>query len=356
MTTTSIVPSSTTIPPADSDNPYTGYQVYLSPYDANEVEAAAANISDATLKAKALKVADIPTFIWFDQVAKVPLLLAPTSPMPVPKVKIVVYDLPDRDCATLASNNGEFSIANDGLNKYKGYIDQLVAQIKAYPGVRVVVIVEPDSLGNLVTNLNVQKCDHAQDAYKLNSVGVYMYLDAGHAGWLGWPANLKPAAQLFSQLYQQAGSTSFIRGLATNVANYNALSAATPDPITSGTPNYDEIHYITALAPLLTGFPAHFIVDQGRSGVQNIRNQWGDWCNVVRAGFGTRPTANTGYPFIDSVVWVKPGGEPDSTSNTSSSRYDAHCGQADAAPNAPEAGTWFQSYFVSLVRNANPSL
>ena len=30
----------------------------------------------------------------------------------------------------------------------------------------------------------------------------------------------------------------------TDVANYNALSAASPDPITQGDPNYDEIHYI----------------------------------------------------------------------------------------------------------------
>lgn len=58
---------------------------------------------------------------------------------------------------------------------------------------------------------------------QLNSVGVYMYLDAGHAGWLGWPANLSPAAQLFAQLYQGAGSPQFVRGLATNVANYNAI-------------------------------------------------------------------------------------------------------------------------------------
>ena len=50
-----------------------------------------------------------------------------------------------------------------------------------------------------------------------------MYLDAGHAGWLGWPANLSPAAQLFGQLYTAAGSPQFVRGLATNVANYNAL-------------------------------------------------------------------------------------------------------------------------------------
>lgn len=37
-----------------------------------------------------------------------------------------------------------------------------------------------------------------------------------------------------------------------DVANYNALNAASPDPITSGNSNYDENHYINALAPLLT--------------------------------------------------------------------------------------------------------
>ncbi|GLB34786.1 putative glycosyl hydrolase family 6 [Lyophyllum shimeji] len=355
-------------------NPYTGYQIYLTPYYADEVQTAAGLITDATQKAKALKVAQIPTFTWFDVIAKVPTLgtyLADASAKGKASgqkylVQIVVYDLPDRDCAALASN-GEFSIANDGLNKYKGYIDQLVAQIKQYPDVRVVAVIEPDSLANLVTNLNVAKCANAQSAYKagvtyamqqLNSVGVYMYLDAGHAGWLGWPANLSPAAQLFIQLYKDAGSPQFVRGLATNVANYNALSASSPDPITQGNPNYDEIHYINALAPSLTsgGFPAHFIVDQGRSGVQNIRQQWGDWCNVNGAGFGTRPTLSTGSSLIDAIVWVKPGGECDGTSNTSSPRYDAHCGLSDAMPNAPEAGTWFQAYFAALVKNANPAL
>ena len=44
-------------------------------------------------------------------------------------VQIVVYDLPDRDCAAKASN-GEFSIANNGQANYYSYIDALVAQIK----------------------------------------------------------------------------------------------------------------------------------------------------------------------------------------------------------------------------------
>ncbi|KAK0496900.1 cellobiohydrolase II-I [Armillaria luteobubalina] len=351
-------------------NPFEGYEVYLSPYYAAEVTAAAQVMSGSS--SKALEIAQVPTFTWFDAVAKVPDLgtyLADAQSLQTSSgkkylVQIVVYDLPDRDCAALASN-GEFSIADDGLSKYENYIDQLVAQIKQFPDVRVVAVIEPDSLANLVTNLSVSKCANAQTAYKagvtyamqqLNSVGVYMYLDAGHAGWLGWPANLSPAAQLFNSLYTSAGSPQFVRGLATDVANYNALSAASPDPITSGNPNYDEIHYINALAPLLTAMPAHFIVDQGRSGQQNIRTAWGDWCNVKGAGFGTRPTTNTGSSLIDSIVWVKPGGECDGTSNTSSPRYDAHCGQSDAAPNAPEAGTWFQAYFETLVANAIPAL
>lgn len=75
----------------------------------------------------------------------------------------------------------------------------------------------------------------------------------------------------------------------------------------SGNPNYDELHYITAIAPLLVknGFPAFFIVDQSRSGVQNVRSSAGDWCNVLGAGFGMRPTTSTGNCLVDAIVWIK---------------------------------------------------
>jgi len=370
---TSSSPTSTSTPAAG--NPFTGYQAYLSPYYANEITAAAANITDATTKAKALSVANIPTFIWFDTVAKVPTLgtyLSNASAQAKASgtkslVQIVVYDLPDRDCAADASN-GEFTIADGGEADYFNYIDQIVAQIKPFPDVRVVAVIEPDSLANLVTNMNIAKCANAYTTYlacvtyaiqQLNTLGnVYSYLDAGHAGWLGWPANLQPAATLFANLYTSAGKPSFVRGLATDVANYNALNAATPDPITQGNPNYDETLYINALAPLLTsaGFPAHFIVDQGRSGVQNIRQAWGDWCNIKGAGFGTRPTTNTGSSLIDSIVWVKPGGECDGGSVSTEAGYDPNCAKSDSDQPSPHAGDWFQEYFTTLVTNASPSL
>ena len=39
---------------------------------------------------------------------------------------LAVYDLPDRDCASLASN-GELSIANKGSAFYQDYINSIVA-------------------------------------------------------------------------------------------------------------------------------------------------------------------------------------------------------------------------------------
>lgn len=52
----------------------------------------------------------------------------------------VVYDLPNRDCAALASN-GEYTLANDGLNKYYAYVDSIAAILKKYPDVPVSLVI-----------------------------------------------------------------------------------------------------------------------------------------------------------------------------------------------------------------------
>ncbi len=75
--------------------------------------------------------------------------------------------------------------------------------------------------------------------------------------------------------------------------------------------------------------PNHAIVDTGRNAVQGLRDAWGDWCNVNGAGFGVRPTADTGETLADAFVWVKPGGESDGTSDSSAVRYDSFCGLDD---------------------------
>lgn len=52
----------------------------------------------------------------------------------------VVYDLPDRDCAALASN-GEYSIADNGVANYKTYIDSIRAQIVKYSDVQTILVI-----------------------------------------------------------------------------------------------------------------------------------------------------------------------------------------------------------------------
>ena len=84
-----------------------------------------------------MKVKDIPTFTWFDVIAKTGDLgtyLADADRKAKAEgkkyiVQIVVYDLPDRDCAA-ESSAGEFSIADGGAEKYQDYIDAIAAQVE----------------------------------------------------------------------------------------------------------------------------------------------------------------------------------------------------------------------------------
>lgn len=257
-----------------SGNPFTGVQQWANAYYASEISASAIPTLSGAAATAAAAVAKVPTFMWLyvsflpfflgkkkrllkdpnhsDTAAKVPTLMAETlgeiraanaaGASPAYAGLFVVYDLPDRDCAAAASN-GEYTIADNGVANYYAYIDSIVTQLKAYSDLRVILVIEPDSLANMVTNLSVQKCANAQAAYyqciqyalqQLNLPNVAMYIDAGHAGWLGWSANLGPAATLFGQVYNNASKPASLRGLATNVANYNAWSVSPAPSYTSG--------------------------------------------------------------------------------------------------------------------------
>ncbi|KAF2018267.1 glycoside hydrolase family 6 protein [Aaosphaeria arxii CBS 175.79] len=375
-TATVTSPSEVTVAPrAAAGNPFEGYDFYANPYYSSEVHSLAIPSLPASLHPAASAVANVGSFVWMDTRAKVPTMdeyLAIIKERNAAGEKLmgtfVVYNLPDRDCAALASN-GELHIDQNGVELYKtDYIDKIAAIIEKYPDIKINLAIEPDSLANMVTNMNVAKCQRAAPYYrdltsyalkKLNYDNVDMYLDGGHAGWLGWEANITPAAKMFGEVFKAAGSPRGVRGIVTNVSNYNAWKIGACPALTSPNANCDEERFVKAFAPLLqaNGFPAHFIVDVGRSGKQpTAQEQWGDWCNVRGAGFGPRPTTNTGSDLVDAFVWVKPGGESDGTSDTSANRYDAHCGRPSAFKPAPEAGHWFQAYFQMLLENANPPL
>lgn len=71
-------------------------------------------------------------------------------------VQIVVYNLPNRDCSAKASA-GELEVANGGEERYKDFINEIVRELKRFPDVRVVLQLETDAIGNLVTGL----CEHS---------------------------------------------------------------------------------------------------------------------------------------------------------------------------------------------------
>ena len=139
----------------------------------------------------------------------------------------------------------------------------------------------------VVTNQSVPKCATAAPVY-MRSIAlaiawlsqlpnVAIYVDAAHDGWLGWPGNLGPTADTLSQILTMAKAIypgAWVRGVGTNVSNYNGLGNQPQQ-------GFDELAYVQNLGPLLTaaGFPAHFIVDQGRSGQQNYTRDGSDWCN-----------------------------------------------------------------------------
>lgn len=54
--------------------------------------------------------------------------------------QFVVYDLPDRDCAALASN-GEFAISDGGVQHYKDYIDSIREILVEYSDVHVILVI-----------------------------------------------------------------------------------------------------------------------------------------------------------------------------------------------------------------------
>ncbi|KAG5998514.1 Exoglucanase 2 [Claviceps lovelessii] len=373
-TTTTCAPPTKSGTATWKGNPYSGVDLWPNPVYASAINNLAVPKLTGAMATAAAKVAEVPAFFWLDTLSKIPDMEKILADIRAANRKggnyagqFVVYDLPDRDCAAAASN-GEYSVADGGVAKYKKYIDAIRKIVLAYADVRIFLVIEPDSLANMVTNLHVEKCAHAKSAYlegvgyalrQLNLPNVAMYLDAGNAGWLGWPANQVPAAKLFAKVYKNAACPHSLRGLVTNVANFDAWDIASPPPYTKGNDIYDEKLYIHALSPLLElhGWAgARFITDQGRSGRQPTgQRAWGDWCNPKGTGFGRRPSADTGDALLDAFVWVKPGGESDGTSDKSAVRYDFHCGFADALRPAPEAGSWFQAYFVQLLKNANPS-
>jgi len=354
--------------PARVDNPYADAKGYVNP----EWQA------KAKAETNGERIANTPTAVWLDRIAAIQGSANSQSngPMGVRGhldaalgqaagyIQFVIYDLPGRDCSALASN-GELGTGE--LARYKQeYVDPIVAIMgdAKYRALRIINIIEVDSLPNLITNTNVAKCAEMKAnggyvqgvAYALQKLGAlpntYNYLDAGHHGWLGWDDNLGPSAQLFADTARMAGLQT-VHGFITNAANYSALSepfiqanamvggvSVRQSKWVDWNPYVDESSYAKALREKLiaAGFDASIgmLIDTSRNGWGgsarptaassatdvdafvnasriDLRVHAGNWCNQSGAGLGERPRANP-LPGVDAYVWIKPPGESDGSS------------------------------------------
>ncbi|KAI6357808.1 hypothetical protein MCOR25_007559 [Pyricularia grisea] len=345
-------------------NPFEGKKLFANPEWAEKAEPALAHyesVGDAGNAARVRKVQQTGSFVWVSNIASLPNIDAAIEGARAAKeatgedqiVGLVHYNLPDRDCSA-GESAGELDSTKDGLRLYKEtYVAPFAEKLAAATDLTFAVVLEPDSLANLVTNMGIEFCAQAAPVYEegiahairsLQFDHVHLYLDAAHGGWLGWDDNLAPTAKEFAKVVGMAGGNSTVRGVVTNVSNYNPFIMPEPlEPYTEWSNSYDESHYALSLAPHLEaeGLPSRFLIDQGRVHLPGARKEWGEWCNVEPAGFGIAPGTPVENPHVDSIVWVKPGGES-----------DGECGMEGAT----RAGAWFEEYFRMLVENAHPSL
>ncbi|MEU1916164.1 glycoside hydrolase family 6 protein [Streptomyces massasporeus] len=375
-------------PSGKANNPYTGAKVYVNP----EWSAKAAAEPGGS------KIANQPTAVWLDRIAAIngvkggmglrahldEALKQKGSGELV--VQVVIYDLPGRDCAALASN-GELG-PND-IDKYKSqYIDPIVSILSEakYAGLRIATVIEPDSLPNLVTNAGgtpttTDACVTMKGngnyekgvSYALDKLGaipnVYNYIDAAHHGWLGWDSNLGPAVQQFHKVATTNGaSVKDVAGFIVNTANYSPTKEPhykVTDTVGGQTIRQskwvdwnqyvDEQSFAQAMRDKLVaaGFDSGLgmLIDTSRNGWGGSarpsgpgpqttvdgyvdgsridrRIHAGNWCNQSGAGIGERPTAAPAAG-IDAYVWVKPPGESDGNSapipNDEGKGFDRMC-------------------------------
>jgi cellulose 1,4-beta-cellobiosidase len=354
------------------DNPYAGAKLYVNP-----------DWSAQARRSGGAAIANQPTAVWLDRIAAITSGSAGENSMGLrdhldaalaqgaTALQMVTYNLPGRDCAALASQ-GELGPTE--IDKYKRqFIDPIAAILSdpKYAGLRIINVVEIDSLPNLITNVGSRptataNCDTMLAngnyvkgvGYALAKLGaipnVYNYIDIGHHGWLGWDDNFAPTAKLLHQAATSEGSTvNNVAGFAANVANYGALKEPhfTINDSVNGTSvrqskwvdwnrYVDEQSYAQAFREeaVKAGFRSDVgvIIDTSRNGWGgpnrpgapaaktsldafvdgsriDRRIHTGNWCNQAGAGLGERPKAAPA-PGIDAYAWIKPPGESDGAS------------------------------------------
>lgn len=214
---------------------------------------------------------------------------------------MVVYGLPDRDCGNHSAGG------LDGAD-YRVWVQEIGDALRTAPDVQKIVILEPDSIaltsecGDIPSRAGYLSA--AVDA--LTSTDTWIYIDGGHSSW--------HSADDMAALIRQMGVIDRVRGVATNVSNYQSTRA--------------EFDYAHALSHRLGG--THALIDTSRNGAATAG---ATWCNPSAQRVG--PAGGTyGDDVIDTNLWIKPPGESDGPCN-----------------GGPAAGLWWPAAAEELTRD-----
>ncbi len=337
---------------------------------------------------------------------------------------MVLYNIPGRDCGSYSAGGAENTAA------YEAWIDAIAQQLGTS---KAIFIVEPDAIANLpsdcgypatvdsteLTTERYTQINYAVQTIEADAPNALVYLDGGNSNWQAVPviasrlmtAGLAKAQGFFTNVsnfresnYEAKFDTwvSECVAFANNPAdggwrlgNYSYCASQYYSPEGPVNPNdistwgYTDQWYAANLG---TAVPTtHFVVDTSRNGQGPLNtavyasapyNQpasvvttltGGTWCNPPGAGLGYRPTANTGYPLLDAVLWIKTPGQSDGTCDAQGgarawnfSAYAHPNWPSDAAAQAifdplwglndPAAGAWFPQQALQLAQKANPAL
>lgn len=336
----------------------------------------------------------------------------------------VLYNIPGRDCGSYSAGGAQSTGA------YETWIDAVASAIGDH---KVVIALEPDAIANLPsdcgydpTQVNIPQA--TADRYTQINYAVIrleqdqhtlVYIDGGNSNWQAVgniaqrlvTAGLENAQGFFSNVSNFRDSTyeakfdtwvSECVAFANNPADggwrlghysycasqyYSPLGPVDPNNIATWT--YSDQWYTQNLGnakattrfiidtsrngqgPLVTNQYANTPYNQPASVVKTITG--GSWCNPPARGLGFRPTANTGFPLADAVLWIKTPGQSDGTCDAQGgarawdySAYTQAGWPTDAAGQAtfdppwgvydPGAGAWFPQQALDLAQRANPAL
>ena len=217
---------------------------------------------------------------------------------------LVAYNIPDRDCGQHSTGGA------GGAARYRAWIDDLAAGLGAGPAA---VVLEPDALAALDCLAPAQRAARtdlvAYAAARLSRrPGVSVYIDAGNPSWI-------PAPEMARRL-REAG-VARARGFAVNVSSFHTTARSRA--------------YGRAIARRLGGAP--FVIDTSRNGAGPAPGN--AWCNPPGRALGEAPTAQTGDPAVDALLWIKRPGESDGACN-----------------GGPPAGEWWPEGALALARAA----